>query len=93
MLHLYARSKAPSVEDALVESICADPRRVFLALLTKNRLIAARDPHWFRPLAPGTLGIVDRLLRDFRVDLSALTSADIDPVEVLGTRGGFAAIQ
>ena len=30
--------------------------RSSLALLTKNRLIAARDPHGFRPLALGRLG-------------------------------------
>lgn len=55
VLHLYARSKAPSVEEALVESISQLSGAFSLALLTKNRLIAARDPHGFRPLAIGRL--------------------------------------
>ena len=56
VLHLYARSKAPSVEEALVESIAQLSGAFSLALLTKNRLIAARDPYGFRPLALGQLG-------------------------------------
>src|SRR5215211_8440627 len=49
-LHLYARSKAPSVEEALVESVSQLSGAFSLAFLTKIRLIAARDPHGFRPL-------------------------------------------
>ena len=56
VLHLYARSKAPSVEEALVESIAQVSGAFSMVLLTKNRLIAARDPHGFRPLALGRLG-------------------------------------
>ena len=56
ILHLYARSRASSVEDALVESIAQIRGAYSLVLLTKNRLIAARDPHGFRPLALGRLG-------------------------------------
>jgi amidophosphoribosyltransferase len=56
VLHLYARSKAPSVEEALVDSISQLRGAYSFAFLTKNRLIAARDPHGFRPLALGKLG-------------------------------------
>jgi amidophosphoribosyltransferase len=56
LLHLYARSKAPTVEDALVESIAQIRGAFSLALLTHNRLIAARDPSGFRPLALGRMG-------------------------------------
>ena len=56
VLHLYARSRAPSVEEALVESIVQLSGAFSLVLLTKNRLIATRDPHGFRPLAIGRLG-------------------------------------
>jgi amidophosphoribosyltransferase len=56
VLHLYARSKAPSVEEALVESISQVSGAFSMVMLTKNRLIAARDPHGFRPLALGRLG-------------------------------------
>jgi len=56
ILHLYARSKARSVEDAIVESVAQVQGAFSLAMLTKDRLIAVRDPHGFRPLALGRLG-------------------------------------
>ncbi|MGE3842190.1 MAG: amidophosphoribosyltransferase [Vicinamibacterales bacterium] len=56
ILHLYARSKGTSVEEAIVESIRQVSGAFSLAALTKDRLIAARDPHGFRPLAIGRLG-------------------------------------
>jgi amidophosphoribosyltransferase len=55
VLHLYARSKAASVEDAIVESVSQVQGAFSLALLTKDRLVAVRDPHGFRPLALGRL--------------------------------------
>jgi amidophosphoribosyltransferase len=55
ILHLYARSKARSVEDAVVESVSQIQGAFSLAMLTKDRLIAVRDPHGFRPLALGRL--------------------------------------
>jgi amidophosphoribosyltransferase len=56
VLHLYARSRAGSVEDAVIESVKQITGAFSLVLATKNRLIAARDPHGFRPLALGRLG-------------------------------------
>src|SRR5947207_2607749 len=56
VLHLYARSREKSVEDALIESISQVTGAFSLVLLTRDRLIAARDPHGFRPLALGRLG-------------------------------------
>jgi amidophosphoribosyltransferase len=56
ILHLYARSKAPSVEDAIVESVSQVQGAFSLAMLTKDRMVALRDPHGFRPLAIGRLG-------------------------------------
>ena len=56
LLHLYARSKAASIEEALIESIAQLRGAYSLALLTKDRLIATRDPNGFRPLAIGRLG-------------------------------------
>jgi amidophosphoribosyltransferase len=56
ILHLYARSRAGSVEDAIVESIQQVRGAFSLVLLTPDRMIAARDPHGFRPLALGKLG-------------------------------------
>jgi len=56
LLHLYARSKAPTPEEALIESISQAQGAFSLVLLTKDRLIAVRDPHGFRPLTLGKLG-------------------------------------
>ena len=56
ILHLYARSPANSPESAIVESIRQIKGAFSLAFLTKDRLVAVRDPHGFRPLALGRLG-------------------------------------
>src|SRR5262245_30222953 len=56
ILHLFARSQAGSVEDALIESITQLTGAFSLSLITKDHLIAVRDPHGFRPLALGRLG-------------------------------------
>src|SRR6476469_7202692 len=56
LLHLYARSKAATPEEALIESVSQAQGAFSLVLLTKDRLIAVRDPHGFRPLTLGKLG-------------------------------------
>jgi len=56
ILHLFARSRAATVEDAIIESVSQVRGAFSLVMLTPNRLIAARDPHGFRPLALGKLG-------------------------------------
>ncbi len=56
ILHLYARSKARSIDDAIVESVAQVQGAFSLVMLTRDRLIAVRDPHGFRPLALGRLG-------------------------------------
>jgi amidophosphoribosyltransferase len=56
VLHLYARSRAVTAEAAVVESVTQVQGAFSLALLTRDRLIAVRDPHGFRPLALGRLG-------------------------------------
>ena len=56
LLHLYARSKAATPEMALVEAVSQAQGAFSLVLLTKDRLIAIRDPQGFRPLTMGKLG-------------------------------------
>jgi amidophosphoribosyltransferase len=56
ILHLYARSRAATIEDAIVESISQIRGAFSLVILTPDRLVAVRDPHGFRPLALGKLG-------------------------------------
>jgi amidophosphoribosyltransferase len=55
VLHLYARSRAQNVPDAIVESVSQIQGAFSLLMLTNDRLIAVRDPHGFRPLAIGRL--------------------------------------
>ena len=45
ILHLYARSKARYVDDAIVESVSQAQGAFSLVMLTKDRLVAIRDPH------------------------------------------------
>ncbi len=56
VLHLYARSQAGSIEEAIVESVTQLTGAFSLALITRDQLVAVRDPHGFRPLALGKLG-------------------------------------
>ena len=56
LVHLYARSQAGAVDDALIESIAQLSGAFSFAVIVKDQLIAARDPHGFRPLALGRLG-------------------------------------
>jgi len=85
ILHLYARSKAPSVEGAIVESIAQVQGAFSLGMLTQDRLIAVRDPHGFRPLALGRLGDAVVICSETcAMDLIGATyERDIEPGEVL----------
>ena len=85
ILHLYARSRAATVEDALVESISQIRGAYSLALLTPNRLIAARDPHGFRPLALGRMADAWIVCSETcAMDLIGATYVrDVEPGEVL----------
>src|SRR5258708_10289734 len=85
VLHLYARSREHTVEDALIESIAQITGAFSFALLTKDRLIAARDPHGFRPLALGKLdGAYIVTSETCALDLIGATYIrDVEPGEVL----------
>lgn len=56
ILHLIAKSKKEAVEDMIVEALSQVRGAYSLVFLLKDRLIAARDPHGFRPLCVGKLG-------------------------------------
>src|SRR6476646_3407854 len=85
LLHLYARSKAPTPEQALIESVSQAQGAFSLVLLTKDRLIAVRDPHGFRPLTLGRLGdAVVVCSETCAMDLIGATYVrDVEPGEVL----------
>jgi amidophosphoribosyltransferase len=85
VLHLYARSQAGSIEDALVEAITQLTGAFSFALITKDSLIAVRDPHGFRPLALGRLGDAWAVTSETcGLDLIGFSYVrDVEPGEVL----------
>src|SRR6266511_3426461 len=56
VLHGVARSRAPSVREAIPEVLRATEGAFSMLFLTPSELIAIRDPRGFRPLALGRLG-------------------------------------
>src|SRR5436305_935269 len=85
LLHLYARSKASSVDEAVIDSVSQVQGAFSLVILTRDRLIAVRDPHGFRPLALGRLGdAVVVCSETCAMDLIGATYVrDVEPGEVL----------
>lgn len=56
ILHLVAKSKEKKLEDAVMEALGHFDGAFSCVFLTKDKMIAVRDPHGFRPLMMGTLG-------------------------------------
>lgn len=56
IVHLIARSPLPTVEDRIIDALRQVKGAYCLVILTENKLIAARDPHGFRPLVLGRMG-------------------------------------
>jgi amidophosphoribosyltransferase len=85
LLHLYARSKARGVEEALIDAVTQVQGAFSFVLMTKDRLIAIRDPHGFRPLVLGRLdGAWIVCSETCALDLiGASYDRDVEPGEVL----------
>ncbi len=85
VLHLYARSKAPTVEEAVVDSVSQVQGAFSFLLITEDRLIAVRDPHGFRPLALGRLDEAFVVCSETcAMDLIGATYVrDVEPGEIL----------
>ncbi|MEZ5287087.1 MAG: amidophosphoribosyltransferase [Vicinamibacterales bacterium] len=85
VLHLYARSQAANFVDALVESVTQLTGAFSLALITREHLVAIRDPHGFRPLALGRLGDARVVCSETcALDLIGATyEREVEPGEVL----------
>ncbi len=85
ILHLYARSQAATAEDAIIESVSQIRGAFSIVMLTKEKLIAVRDPHGFRPLAVGRLGDATIVCSETcALDLIGATYIrDVEPGEVL----------
>lgn len=56
IMHLIARSPLPTVEGRIIDALKQVKGAYCLVLLSEKKLIAARDPHGFRPLMLGRLG-------------------------------------
>jgi amidophosphoribosyltransferase len=56
IVHMMARSAAPTLEDALVDALRQIEGAYSILILTPDRLYAVRDPHGFRPLCVGRQG-------------------------------------
>ncbi len=56
ILHLVARSRESAIEEALAEALSRVRGAYSLVVLTRDRLLAARDPNGFRPLCLGRCG-------------------------------------
>ncbi len=56
IMHLMAKSPLPTAEDRLIDALHQIKGAYCLVILSENKLIAARDPHGFRPLVLGRLG-------------------------------------
>jgi amidophosphoribosyltransferase len=55
IVHLVAKSKGVTFEEALIESLLQLKGAYSLLLLTQDQMIGVRDPHGFRPLCLGKL--------------------------------------
>ncbi|MGC2661725.1 MAG: amidophosphoribosyltransferase [Bryobacteraceae bacterium] len=59
ILHLVARSRERTLAGALREALLQIDGAFSLVFLAEDRIIVARDPHGFRPLAMGVLDLPD----------------------------------
>jgi len=85
VLHLYARSRKPTVEDAVVDAVSQVQGAFSFVMMTRDRLIAVRDPHGFRPLALGRLNDAYVVCSETcAMDLIGATYVrDVEPGEIL----------
>lgn len=85
ILHLYARSRAATIDEAMIEALTQVQGAFSLVMMTKDRLIAVRDPHGFRPLTLGRLGdAVIACSETCALDLIGATYLrDVEPGEVV----------
>jgi len=90
ILHLLARSREEHMEDRFIDAISRVKGAFSIVLLTDEALIAARDPHGFRPLSLGRLsGSWVVASETCALDLiGASFERDVEPGEVVVIRRG-----
>lgn len=92
ILHLMARNPRESVVESLMEALREVRGAYSLLLISDECLIAARDPHGFRPLVLGELdGAPCFASESCAFDLmGAKMDRELEPGEVVEARGGQA---
>ena len=90
ILHLLARSRERHMEDRFIDAISRVKGAYSILLLTDDALIAARDPHGFRPLSIGRKdGAYVLSSETCALDLiGAVHERDVEPGEVVVIRRG-----
>ncbi|MBW1684054.1 MAG: amidophosphoribosyltransferase [Deltaproteobacteria bacterium] len=90
IVQLLARSRERSLEERLIDALSRVKGAFSLILLTPDAMIAARDPHGFRPLSLGRLdGAWVAASETCALDLiGASFERDLDPGEVVVIRRG-----
>jgi amidophosphoribosyltransferase len=85
IIHLIAGSREPTLLGRLIEALAQVKGAYSLVFLTEDRLIAARDPHGFRPLVLGRLkeGVVVASETCALDLLEATYEREIQPGEIL----------
>ena len=85
VVHLFARSRAANAESAVIDAISQVRGAFSFVAMTRDRLIGARDPHGFRPLAIGKLGDAYVICSETcAMDLIGATYVrDVEPGEVV----------
>jgi amidophosphoribosyltransferase len=85
IVHLFARSREDGPESAIIDALAQVRGAYSLVMMTRDRLIGARDPHGFRPLALGRLGDAWVLASETcAMDLIGATYLrDVEPGEVV----------
>lgn len=55
IVHLIAKSNKKTIEEKIIDSVSQVQGAYCITIMTKDKLIAVRDPHGFRPLCLGQL--------------------------------------
>ncbi len=85
VLHLIAKSKKETIPEAIADALKKVHGAYCMLFLTENSVIAARDPHGFRPLALGKLGenwVVASETCSFDI-IGAKYIRDVEPGEIV----------
>jgi len=96
VVHLFARSREEGVEAAIVDAISQVRGAFSFVMMTPDRVIGARDPHGFRPLALGQLGDTWVMCSETcALDLIGATYVrDVEPGEVvIASKSGIKSIK